>query len=1226
MLFNMKKILPIILFAILFPLSVQAAIATPWNATSTEKGYISPNRINGNDPFLKALYYVATSTIASLFPYASTTAISVSGLVSGNCVQAGTGGLLTTTGTPCGSGSGGVTSVTGTYPVISSGGTTPAISLAFGTTTSNLWAGIQTFTNSPIFSILGAGAVNSRSDGTIYSTATSTPTVTAPIAYSGTLGSFIGGISGAFTCAVATGSVAGCLSAADWTTFNGKQGAITLTTTGTSGAATFIANTLNIPQYAGGVTSVSNSDSTLTISPTTGAVVAGINLANPNTWTAAQTIQSNSATAFAVGANGATNPALLIDASTASSATGISIKSNAAGLAIALKAISSSANEALNISSKGTGNMILQAGAAGSGSVQIQGGGTVTEATFGQTSIALSSSGNSSTGFFSVTSNAQTSITAGVEKVLGYFNFGQLMQSVSGTGVALTRDFRITPSSRGFSAFNNGTNIITNAAGFALDGAPQAGLNGLITNSSAILVQSGTSLTASTTNGYGLNVNAPNGALNNYAAMFNGGNVGIGTTSPYAALALGGGNLVLGAATAGGTPGDLFLPKLGTAAGSFIAVDATGKVIATTTPAGSANYWTSLGNAIYNNTGKSVAINLTNPTADLEVQATSSAPDFIAWDTTGTSNLFNIQSSGNVGVGTTTPWAQLSINPNGITTPAFVIGSSTMTNFIVANPGTNAHVGINSATPVSTLDVVSTEENNIRGFSMLQYGNTGAFSSVFNLFRSGGTPSAPLAVSSGYSLGRLVFRADDGTNHWSSTLNSQAAQFSVAAAENWSSTNHGANFMIQTVPIGSTALSTRFLIDGNGNTAIGSTTPYGALTVSTLAQQAATSTLFAVASTTNATLFNVLASGNVGVGTSSPSKLFTVEGNQSGGIMRVQRDFPSTPANSQVGTYDIELNETPAAALAEQSGPAQTFGVASAGGAENIYTDISGVRDGADTSGSLVLRTYNAGTPATGLYINHLQQVGIGTTSPAFLLDLNSGTAPQLALADNVITDPQWTFRNAGGTLYIGTSSPATYATSSPSAISIVSQSTTQLGVGTTSPWRTLSITGTAAIDGLTVSSTGDALCLSSKKEIEDAGSASCIVSSQKAKHDIQTITDTEASEVLDLHAVSYVLNGSGEQRYGFIAEEVAKIDPKLVEYAHEDTTVMGINGDPVVIHTGEPLTVDYTRYIGLLTAQVQRQEKQIQKGVFKSAQDNWQDILIGILFIWCLYLTFRKK
>jgi hypothetical protein len=41
----------------------------------------------------------------------------------------------------------------------------------------------------------------------------------------------------------------GALSSADWTTFNSKQDTITLTTTGSSGASTFISNTLNVPTY-----------------------------------------------------------------------------------------------------------------------------------------------------------------------------------------------------------------------------------------------------------------------------------------------------------------------------------------------------------------------------------------------------------------------------------------------------------------------------------------------------------------------------------------------------------------------------------------------------------------------------------------------------------------------------------------------------------------------------------------------------------------------------------------------------------------------------------------------------------------------------------------------------------------------------------------------------------------------------------------------------------------
>lgn len=60
----------------------------------------------------------------------------------------------------------------------------------------------------------------------------------------------------------ASASNRGALSSADWTTFNGKQSALTLTTTGISGAATLVGNTLNIPNYASGggsgsVTSVS---------------------------------------------------------------------------------------------------------------------------------------------------------------------------------------------------------------------------------------------------------------------------------------------------------------------------------------------------------------------------------------------------------------------------------------------------------------------------------------------------------------------------------------------------------------------------------------------------------------------------------------------------------------------------------------------------------------------------------------------------------------------------------------------------------------------------------------------------------------------------------------------------------------------------------------------------------------------------------------------------------
>jgi hypothetical protein len=88
------------------------------------------------------------------------------------------------------------------------------------------------------------------------------------------------------TLQVPTASAAnrGALSSTDWTTFNGKQSAITLTTTGSTGAATFISNTLNIPnytdQFVGTVTSVATTapitGGTFTTTGTIGITQSGV--------------------------------------------------------------------------------------------------------------------------------------------------------------------------------------------------------------------------------------------------------------------------------------------------------------------------------------------------------------------------------------------------------------------------------------------------------------------------------------------------------------------------------------------------------------------------------------------------------------------------------------------------------------------------------------------------------------------------------------------------------------------------------------------------------------------------------------------------------------------------------------------------------------------------------------------------------------------------------------
>ena len=110
----------------------------------------------------------------------------------------------------------------------------------------------------------------------------------------------------------------------------------TLTTTGTGGAATYSGNVLNIPQYAGGggaITSVSNSDGTLTVSPTTGAVIASLNLSHSNIWMATQIFQSVAAS-FSVPSPNTPEVSITNTGLAASNGTTQTVTLNSSGIAL----------------------------------------------------------------------------------------------------------------------------------------------------------------------------------------------------------------------------------------------------------------------------------------------------------------------------------------------------------------------------------------------------------------------------------------------------------------------------------------------------------------------------------------------------------------------------------------------------------------------------------------------------------------------------------------------------------------------------------------------------------------------------------------------------------------------------------------------------------------------------------------------------------------------------
>jgi hypothetical protein len=92
---------------------------------------------------------------------------------------------------------------------------------------------------------------------------------------------------------------------------------------------------------------------------TTGNTILGNAVTDTTGINGATTITSTSASALAVGLAGATNPALQVDASTASSATGVKVKSAAAAGGVAISVVSSGTDENLTVDAKGSGTVTL---------------------------------------------------------------------------------------------------------------------------------------------------------------------------------------------------------------------------------------------------------------------------------------------------------------------------------------------------------------------------------------------------------------------------------------------------------------------------------------------------------------------------------------------------------------------------------------------------------------------------------------------------------------------------------------------------------------------------------------------------------------------------------------------------------------------------------------------------------------------------------------------------
>lgn len=217
-------------------------------------------------------------------------------------------------------------------------------------------------------------------------------------------------------------------------------------------------------------------------------------------------VATSSATAFQVSKAGS-NPTLSVNTSATSAATGVTIIGGAAGTAPQINAISSGSAEGLTVGTKSTGTLTLRVNGGGSSGAQLALG----QSTF---TFTRASAGVTTNHFLYQNAN-DSSITASSEAGEVNFNLANAIRTHATGALALQRDFLIQGTTHAFVGGSTLTDLAALAVRFGNGGA-----NSTITNNSAILIQA--QAVASSTNAYGLNIVAPSGATNNYAASTSG--------------------------------------------------------------------------------------------------------------------------------------------------------------------------------------------------------------------------------------------------------------------------------------------------------------------------------------------------------------------------------------------------------------------------------------------------------------------------------------------------------------------------------------------------------------------------------------------------------------------------------------------------------------------------------------------------------------------------------
>lgn len=553
----------------------------------------------------------------------------------------------------------------------------------------------------------------------------------------------------------------------------------TLTSTGLGGTVTSVSVVT-----ANGVSgTVANPTTTPAITLTLGAITPSL-----------VTVTSPSASALAVGLNGATNPAFDVDASTALQVCGLKVKGDATGGTVSLTATDSGATCNVSVNAKGSGTIPI--GNVSSGQVQIGDGGGGLRVTNSFTATGLVT--NADLANPATTVNGQA-CTLGSTCTVTAAPSGSAGGDLTGTYPNPTLTGVITAGGPTGSA--TVTPIITYDAKGRLTTVTSAAITPAIGSVTGLGTGIATAL--------GTNVGTAG------APVINGGALGTPSSGTgtnitglvYTALPALTANQLLGALTAT-TPSGQSVPSCSTAASALQWTSGTGfgcnsSITANAVPAA-------------NLTGSTLAVGVTaSSLTSLGTITTLTATTINAFTLGGTiagggNNLNNII------IGATTPLAGSFTTLKASGNVGFTLETNPQTNLVISN---NTKTGLPVAAN-AMLSIVGADTA-VAGLSIETYGT--ATGPVFRFRNAGGTGLSPSATTGGSIIG--AFGALGYANGAFTTLN--AAGIFFFANNTWTASDNSTYVSIGTTPSGTTSRAEAARFNPSGGLSVGTTTDPG---------------------------------------------------------------------------------------------------------------------------------------------------------------------------------------------------------------------------------------------------------------------------------------------------------------------------------------------------------------------------------------------------------------